>query len=129
MAKELFFLSNSFQLFFNLSIVSLIEPTILPSLKMIVFNRLNCNDLASVSWEYCLKHSYHKFLDLSLTILLDSILKEISTFCFVFSQESNNNCSQLFRFEEMFFSFLSFFHSWSIKNREVKSIDKITSLT
>lgn len=98
---------RSFQLFFNLSIVSLIEPTILPSLKMIVFNRLKCNDLASVSWEYCLKH--HKFLDLSLTIYSDSILEEICTFCFV-SRESNKNCSRLFRFEKTFSFFLSFFH-------------------
>ena len=109
-------------IFFNLSIVSLIEPTILPSLKMIVFNRLKCNDICiRILFEYCLKH--HKFLDLSLTIHSDSILEEISTFCFVFffSQESNKNCSRILSKKRFFF--LSFFHD-QLKI-EVKSIDKI----
>lgn len=98
---------RSFQLFFNLSIVSLIEPTILPSLKMIVFNRLKCNDLASVSWEYCLKH--HKFLDLSLTIYSDSILEEICTFCFVFHENQIRTVPDSFVSKKRFLSFfLSF---------------------
>lgn len=96
---------RSFQLFFNLSIVSLIEPTILLSLKMIVFNRLKCNDLASVSWEYCLKH--HKFLDLSLTIYSDSILEEICTFCFVFHENQIRTVPDSFVSKKRF---LSFFH-------------------
>lgn len=107
--------------YFFLSIVSLIEPTILPSLKMIVFNRLKCNDICiRILFEYCLKH--HKFLDLSLTIHSDSILEKISTFCFVsFSQESNKNCSRILSKKRFFF--LSFFHD-QLKI-EVKSIDKI----
>lgn len=103
---------SSFQLFFNLSIVSLIEPTILPSLKMIVFNRLKCNDLASVSWEYCLKH--HKFLDLSLTIYSDSILEEICTFCFVFHENQIRTVPDSFVSKKRF---LSFFLLLLIKNR------------
>lgn len=103
---------RSFQLFFNLSIVSLIEPTILPSLKMIVFNRLKCNDLASVSWEYCLK--YHKFLDLSLTIYSDSILEEICTFCFVFYENQIRTVPDSFVSKKRF---LSFFLLLLIKNR------------